>query len=142
MPCTTGPVSSAWVRHCDEAQLLSLLSLAPDAATAAAWAVVSPCLVDLPTGPYAESIQAWDAYCEHVRGTVEGDTTALPQSTVFGTCGRCGSSRLLVTNKQLRRADEGMARGVCTSRVRVPVRDGAADVQGLWPHHAHQFLTA
>ena len=66
------------------------------------------------------SIERWDAYKEHVRRFVNGDEDD-DIVTVFGVCVRCGSSRLVITNKQLQswvplfywesmpcRADEGM----------------------------------
>jgi hypothetical protein len=54
----------------------------------------------------------WDAYCAEVERNVRGDgaDAAATAGTVFGACRRCGSPRLLVTTRQLRRADEGMTR--------------------------------
>ena len=47
------------------------------------------------------SIDRWDAYKERVRRFLDGDDDN-DTMTVFGVCVRCGSSRLVVTNKQLR----------------------------------------
>jgi DNA-directed RNA polymerase subunit M/transcription elongation factor TFIIS len=63
---------------------------------------------------YPDSVQRWEAYCSAVErrilGTEDDANGATDGSgvSVFGTCRRCGSSRLLVTTRQLRRADEGM----------------------------------
>lgn len=64
----------------------------------------------------------WDAFCAAAERSVRGDdpndpvaaaaaeaSAATQRSGVFGRCRRCGSKRLLVTTKQLRRADEGQA---------------------------------
>ena len=64
----------------------------------------------------------WREYGDSVERSVRGDAQVtaffvmlsrvtdedLLQPSVFGVCRRCGSTRLLVTTRQLRRADEGM----------------------------------
>jgi DNA-directed RNA polymerase subunit M/transcription elongation factor TFIIS len=53
-------------------------------------------------------IQRWSDYCVYVERHVQGtDNEEVIQTSVFGTCRKCGSSRLTVRTKQLRRADEG-----------------------------------
>ena len=49
----------------------------------------------------------WDQYCTSLEEQIRGTGGDQPPS-IFGVCRRCGSSRLLVTTRQLRRADEGM----------------------------------
>ena len=96
---------------CDEADALALRAAAPDAATAAAWWATRvrpagggaggwPLLED--GGPRTR----WDAYCAAVAADLERQGAAA--GTVFGSCRRCGSTRLSVVNRQTRRADEGM----------------------------------
>lgn len=63
----------------------------------------------------------WEAFCAAAERCVRGDdpndpvavaaaeaSAATQRAGIFGRCRRCGSKRLLVTTKQLRRADEGM----------------------------------
>lgn len=65
--------------------------------------------------PLAPSVRRWDAYAQGVRRRLaeEDDAGAdapqqqQQQQRVFGVCVRCGSHRLIVTTRQLRRADEG-----------------------------------
>lgn len=59
-------------------------------------------------GPFATFVQQWEAYCMNVERHVRGDDLCQNTQTIFGVCRRCGSNRLLVTTRQLRRADEGM----------------------------------
>ena len=57
------------------------------------------------TGP----MRRWAAYCREVEHRLLGsdNDAADTQTTVFGNCRKCGSNRLEVRTKQLRRADEG-----------------------------------
>jgi DNA-directed RNA polymerase subunit M/transcription elongation factor TFIIS len=57
------------------------------------------------TGP----VRRWVVYCTEVERRLMGgdDDTDDTQNTVFGSCRKCGSKRLEVRTKQLRRADEG-----------------------------------
>jgi DNA-directed RNA polymerase subunit N (RpoN/RPB10) len=55
----------------------------------------------------------WNDYCQQVERSIRGDDEEpATEVSVFGVCRRCGSRRLLVTTRQLRRADEGMSRGI------------------------------
>lgn len=50
----------------------------------------------------------WSQYCMYVERQVRGDDDeAHTHASVFGNCRRCGSARLTVRTRQLRRADEG-----------------------------------
>lgn len=60
-------------------------------------------------GPFAVHRKQWQQYCQQVERSIRGDGEDSDiQASVFGACRRCGSRRLLVTTRQLRRADEGM----------------------------------
>ena len=54
----------------------------------------------------AGAVQRWEHYCEGVERRLRGDdndaAAAAAGTTIFGTCRRCGSTRLLVTSRQLR----------------------------------------
>ena len=53
-------------------------------------------------------IQRWAEYCAYVERHIQGkDVEEVIQTSVFGNCRKCGSARLTVRTKQLRRADEG-----------------------------------
>jgi DNA-directed RNA polymerase subunit M/transcription elongation factor TFIIS len=50
----------------------------------------------------------WLQYSAYVERQVRGDDDeANAQASVFGNCRRCGSARVTVRTRQLRRADEG-----------------------------------
>lgn len=90
----------------DEADLLALVAMCPTA---------DDVRQQLSSTVMAEAHARWDAYCQRVERLVltEGggggrDDGDEDRGGVFGCCRRCGGRRLLVTNKQLRRADEGM----------------------------------
>jgi DNA-directed RNA polymerase subunit M/transcription elongation factor TFIIS len=58
-------------------------------------------------GVFSVAIHEWDQYCAYVETQIQGNDGDY-NTSVFGVCRRCGSSRLFVTTRQLRRADEGM----------------------------------
>lgn len=64
-------------------------------------------LHDIQTGPMLR----WKTYCmeveQRILGKDDNDNQVNTQNTVFGNCRKCGSKRLVVRTKQLRRADEG-----------------------------------
>ena len=63
------------------------------------------CLEDL----FSASWRRWETFCDQAERRERGlDVEAGRHMSVFGTCRRCGSTRLLVTTQQLRRGDEGM----------------------------------
>ena len=53
-------------------------------------------------------MRLWNEYCGAVEQRLLGLNNTAVDRSVFGVCRRCGSARLLVTTRQLRRADEGM----------------------------------
>lgn len=92
-------------------------------------------------GLFAKHVQAWRDYCTQVERSVRGDDETSTIPTVFGVCRRCGSTRLSVTTRQLRRADEGMPSGSMDASIDPTVNDGGAAVQGLWACNQGQQLT-
>ena len=62
-------------------------------------------------GPFATHTNSWDQYCTAVELQIRREEGPRA-SSVFGLCRRCGSARLFVTTRQLRRADEGMTASV------------------------------
>ena len=66
-----------------------------------------------------------------------GDTgeSGTHVATVFGLCRRCGSARLLVTTRQLRRADEGQSGVHLRSQGVPPVADRDTLLSRLWTRH-------
>ena len=90
---TEGPAATRW--------------FANDPARAAEWAVRNA-----EWGPVrAAAEERWAAFCaeteRRVRGTEGDDEAQRLRTAIFGGCRRCGSERLQVTTRQLRRADEG-----------------------------------
>ena len=61
-------------------------------------------------GPYSDHITRWKQYCHQAERNIRGDDEDTLAPSVFGVCRRCGSTWLLVTTRQLRRADEGIPR--------------------------------
>ena len=57
----------------------------------------------------AASEARWGAFCREAERRVHGDTGDAQRfrMAIFGRCRRCGSERINVTTRQLRRADEG-----------------------------------
>ena len=87
--------------RCTEAEALTLLAVVPPD---------RPALVPGLVGqrwppPLAASLRRWEQYTERVRAEAEDEPATRQRA--FGACVRCGSHRLLVTTRQLRRADEG-----------------------------------
>lgn len=89
------------LRGINEIQALTLLSRAPNLAEACRWwTQLGPRGNEWP--PLVAPSQRWEEYCERVAAAAGEDTQRA--AGVFGSCVRCGSQRLLVTTKQLRRA--------------------------------------
>ena len=76
-------------------------------------------------GPFATHANSWDHYCTAVELQIRGEEGPRA-SSVFGVCRRCGSARLFVTTRQLRRADEGMTPSVLHVVTPVPRRSANA----------------
>ena len=79
-------------------------------------------------GLFATHTNSWDQYCTTVELQIRGEEGPRA-SSVFGLCRRCGSARLFVTTRQLRRADEGMTASVLHGVAHVtPVPQRSANV--------------
>lgn len=96
-----------------------------------------PDCLQLP-GLFAQVRQTWVNYRDRVERSIRGEDEHHTVHTVFGVCRRCSSSRLLVTTRQLRRADEGM-HGGCG--IATPASDGDPPMQGLRACNQGQQLT-
>lgn len=141
--------------RCDEHDALALRAVCPDAMTAAdRWGHILRHGGGADGWPVLDGAPRarWEAYCREVEDGVTrdheggaGPGSTRPATSVFGVCRRCGSQRLTITNRQIRRADaRGLACGGVdrpTPRPRRRGHDGVPLVSGLWSHHPHQRLT-
>ena len=102
---TEWTVAQAQLAGINEVQALTLLSRAPTLAEACHWWThLGQRGNSWP--PLVAPTRCWEEYCAKVANAAGED--AQRASRVFGCCVRCGSNRLLVTNKQLRRARRGL----------------------------------
>lgn len=92
------PVAGA-MRGRTTAEILALLAVAPAPREAVEWAARRW------PPPLDESVERWNAYAADVERRIMSPPRDHRHKTI--PCARCGSHRVTIMTKQLRRADEG-----------------------------------
>lgn len=107
----TSQGTRVWEREFPADTLAFLVSYFPTRESLRIHVESTPSVDDLWLIPeaHASGVQPWETYCLQVeRNLCQADDNTNNRQSIFGMCRRCGSARLLVTTRQLRRADEGM----------------------------------
>lgn len=114
-------------------EVVALLAVCPSADALRPWAAMRW------VPPLRPSVNRWEAYAVDVERRV---LSPQRDRKVTIPCARCGSVRVTIVTKQLRRADEGATCGMGRMRVdHAPhPAGGVAPLSGMWAHWTYKRL--